>query len=283
MKSAIISVLALSVLVTFANPTLGQQYEIIYPNSLMAIAEQPLPQSVYLSQQNILRIKAEFFLKNQPAAPPLVTQATGFIEKSSGYIVSARHLFVETVMNLAERNGEPFSINKDGILREVNYDYRFFAVLDTATTRTQYPLEVVAMGPLDTYLDVILFRPLKKISVKGLTLSSNVKPGDKVYASGFTTQRTHYHKANGEVVWITIDESKFTSDHVILVPIHNNTITLAGVKKLYRLAKPSQVGFSGGPVFNNTGQVIGIMIETDTLFSFVISSEDINVVIKSIK
>ncbi len=266
-----------------AAPAFGQQFEVIYPNGLTAVAEKALPPQVYLSQQNILEIKGEFFPKNQPDAQPWIVQATGFIEKASGHVVSARHLLVETVMDLAERYNEPFYIDENGVFQGVNYDYKFFAVLNTATARLEYPLEVVAMGPMDTYLDVILFKPLKKIPVKNLALSSNIKPGDKVYASGFTTQDTHYHKANGKTARVTTDKIKFTAEHVVLAILQNETIASIGVKKLYRLAKPTQSGFSGGPVFNTGGQVIGIMIEKDSIFSFAISSDDITTVIKSIK
>lgn len=283
MKPATIPALVLGVLFAFISPAFGQQYEVIYPNGLTAIAKEPLPRQIYLAQKNVLKIRAEFFPKDKPDAPPSIVQATGFIEKNSSYIVSARHLLVETAMDLAGSYDELFNIDKNGILHGVNYDYRFFAVLDMATGRIEYPLEIAAMGRMGTFLDVILFRPLKKIPVKSLPLSNNVKTGDKVYVSGFTSQNTHYHKISGESLWFTSDEIKFTTEHIILAVLQNKTITSAGVKKLYRLFEPTQSGFSGGPVFNSTGQVIGIMIEKDTLFSFVISSEDIAAVIQSVK
>lgn len=283
MKPASISALALSALLIFANPTFGQQFEVVYPNGLIAIAKKSLPRQIYLSQKNVLKIVGEFSPKDQPNAQPMVVWGSGFIEKESGYVVSARHLLVETAMNLAERYNEPFKIDKNGVLRGLNYDYRFYVVLYTATERLEYPLEVMAMSPMGTYADVILFKPLKKIPVDGLILSSNVKPGDKVYASGFTAQSTHYHKINGETVWITTDEIKFTAEHIILAGLKNKITASIGVNKLYRLAEPTQSGFSGGPVLNSAGQAVGMIIERDTLFAFVISSDDIAAVVKSIK
>ncbi|OGN01418.1 MAG: hypothetical protein A2651_03970 [Candidatus Yanofskybacteria bacterium RIFCSPHIGHO2_01_FULL_42_12] len=191
MKPAPIPILVLGMLLVFTDSVFGQQFETIYPNGLTAIAERPLSSAVYLSQQNIIKIRGEFFQKNQPDAPPIIVQASGFVEKDSNYVVSARHLLVETVMELAGRFGEPFSLDKNGIPRGVGYDYRFFAVLDTATERKEYPLTVVAMGPLDTYLDVMLFKPTKNLPVKSLGLSNKVRSGDKVYVSGFTSQNTH--------------------------------------------------------------------------------------------
>lgn len=283
MKPASIFALMLGVLLIFANPIFGQQFEVVYPNGLIAVAKKSLPRQIYLSQKNVLKIVGEFSPKGQPNAQPVVVWGSGFVEKESGYVVSARHLLVETAMNLAERYNEPFEIDKNGVLRGLNYDYRFYAVLYTATERLEYSLEVVAMSPMGTYADVILFKPLKKIPVNGLDLSSNVKSGDKVYASGFTAQSTHYHKTNGEVVWVTTDEIKFTAEHVILAVLKNKTTASIGVNKLYRLAEPTQSGFSGGPVLNSNGQVVGMIIEKDTLFAFVVSSDDIAVVIKSIK
>lgn len=283
MKPKILATLVSGVFLIFVNPVLGQQYEVIYPNDLTAIAEKPLPSPVFLSQQNILRIKGEFFPKGRSSEQYLTVQGSGFIEKNSGYIVSTRHLLVEEIVNLLEKYGEPFYTDKNGIPHGNNYDYIFFAILDTATSRTEYPLEVIAMGPWDTYLDVIVFKPLKKISAKGLILSNNIEPGKKVYASGFTAQSTHYHKINGRTVWIVTDEIKFTSEHIVLVSLQNKTIKSFGINKLYRLSGQTQFGFSGGPVFNSSGQVIGIMIEKDTLFSFVLSSVDIATVLQSIK
>lgn len=284
MRLTTVMAFVLSALFIFVNPIFAQQYEIIYPNGKTAISEKALPPSVYLAQKNTLQITAEFFSKSNPELSPYIFSGSGFIDADSGNVVSARHLLVEAVMDLFFNYGEKFYIDDKGIPRGVNYDYRFYASVVTAgpdSLKHKYPLSVAAIGPINTYLDVIIFKPTQKIPVRGLKLSNDIGVGEIVYASGLTKAQSHFHKPDSSVVYVDINTIKFTAENTILAFLEK--IESGGVKRIYQLFRPIQHGFSGGPLLNKKGEVVGILIETHELFSFAVSSEDVKMLIKKIR
>lgn len=272
---------ALFILFLATSTVFAQQTQVLYPNGLIAIAANPLPPKVYEAQKNTLEIRIRLFHPARPSITLSAASGSGFVEKNSGYVISARHVLIETIINLMTHQGGVFFIDKNGLPQVAPYSYEFKAVLYTATGELEYPLELMAIGLMGTHNDVMVLKALKPIPVNGLELSYRAKPGDKVYASGFTNYRTHHHSATGQTINAQLDSRiKYNFEDTLLAVLENNAIKSAGLKRFYRLAGGSDFGFSGGPTFNTAGQVIGITIQTDGYFSYVVSSHDIAEVIK---
>jgi len=273
----LISCLAFAISLTFA-----QQIEVAYPNGLMAVAENNLPQKVYLAQRNVVRIIGEFTPKGS-GKPGAIVQGSGFIESKSGYVITARHILVETVMNLKKRYGEQFYLDQHGIPQGIAYNYEIFAVVDTAASNNKFPLTVVGMSPLGTYADILVLKPLVEIPLQGLPLSDAIAVGESVYISGFTSPNSYFYNSNGEQIFIDLDIIKFNLEGKILAVLQNRELANTGVKKIFRMYAITTFGFSGGPVINKQGQVLGILSSGNEVFSHAFSSEDIKETIKTVK
>lgn len=278
----------LFIFLLLSSPSFAQQTQVIYPNGLIAIAAKPLPRKVYEAQKNILEIRVRLFYPNRPSVTIGAASGSGFVEKTSGYIVTARHVLIETMINLMAHQVGTFYIDKNGLpqgtLYETLYNYEFKAILYTATGELEYPLELKAIGPMGTHSDVMILKSFKPIPVQGLELEYKAKPGDTVYASGFTNYRTHYHNSRGQTATIQLDSRiKYNFESTILAVLENNATKSASVKRAYRLAGGVDFGFSGGPTLNTLGQAIGITNQTDGYFSYATSAQDIDALIRSVK
>lgn len=259
------------------SPVFAQQYQVIYPNGKVAISEKPLPLPVYESQKNILLIEGEFFPKNNPAQNLRKVWQTGFVNAESGNIVSARHGLVETAMSILESNNLDYQIDNQGVIRGIEYDYKFYASVLAATRDAalkKYNLSVISMGAMGTDIDVVVFKSKEKIPVKALQISNTASlVGETVYFSGVTRSSSHFHEEDGEEVYITFQNIKFNIESTILSVFAS--VEHSSVGKMYLLSRPVKGGFSGGPILNKTGKVIGMGVATDEIFSYAISAQDI--------
>lgn len=283
MQTRLTAALLTSIIFLIGSPVFAQQYEVIYPNGFSMIAENPLPRKVYLAQQNILEIQGRFFTKERPEQEFAVVQGSGFLEKESGYVISARHNLVEIIIDIWSRENLSYYIDKKGIPVSREYVYQFYAIVYTATARLEYPLEVAGIGPLGTHVDIMVFKPLKQIPVNGLELSENSKVGDKVYVSGFINYVIHYHQKDGRPTIVNLGSAKFNFDNEIVAILEDEKVALVGLKRVYRLLGRGEEGFSGGPGLDRNGQVVGITVEKSDFLLYAISSQDIAALIKSIK
>jgi len=276
----------------------GQQFDTVYPQGEIMLSEHKLPKKVFEAQKNTFIIEARFsnhilnkteesnlenpqavLFMNSPCAKTK-TQGSGFIEKESGYIISARHLLVDTAMNLRSHCGAIIEIDQNGIIYASDYEQKFVVIVETSTGRLEFPIEPVAMSPLGEYLDIIAFRSAEKIPVLGLSLATGARVGEVTYSSGFSSVQGSYYLPDG-------DEKSVMSDPIRSVV--ENAITFVesfkslGIQKKFRLLKPARHGFSGGPLLNNKGEVAGMMTESDSILSTALSFEDIQIFIDSIK
>ena len=261
-------VLFIAVFFAFAQSAYAQNKEKLFSTGDVLIAEEPLPSKVYLAQKNTIKIMGRFYSKDDPDSRSFNVYGSGFLEKGSGLIVTARHLFVETIFDTD---------------RSYIDSSEFYAIVEDADSIDVFPLTFVAASKVGTYGDVMLFKPTnKKLTVNPLELSFNASVGDEVYVSGFTVHFSHYHDTSGGTIPVLVDEVKFNFKNKISDIRENPELFAAGVSRIYRLVDHAQGGFSGGPGLNSQGQVLGITIEANGAFAYLISSRDIKNLILSV-
>ena len=273
-----VALLVIFILSAFAQSVRAQNKQTLPSTGEVLVAEQPLPSKVYAAQQNVVQLVAKFYLKSDPTAYPVVYYGSGFVEEGSGLVVTARHLLVESLINI----DKSLYVDNNGIFQSVAYDSKFFAVIETPAGINEFPLTAVAMDPLGTYADAMFLKSNRKLPVQSLKLVHTASVGDIVYASGFVTSFSHYHDADG-IAQPVENRIKFNFRNTIIDIREDSELRSAGMARMYILVDHAQGGFSGGPLLNTQGQVLGITIEVQGAFTFVLSSRDIANLISSVK
>ncbi|OGN06794.1 MAG: hypothetical protein A2750_03590 [Candidatus Yanofskybacteria bacterium RIFCSPHIGHO2_01_FULL_45_42] len=275
-RSAKLILSALSVFVFFAQSAYAQNKEMLFSSGEVLIADEPLPSKVFNAQKNVLKIIAGFYSKDDANPDSFIFLGSGFVEKNSGLVVTARHLLVEPLFSV----GQPHVVNGDLVSK---YAHDFYAIVERADSLEIFPLFFVAMSKLDTYGDVMLLRPTNKnLNVNPLELDLNASLGDTVYTSGFTAHYSNYYDLDGKIKNVLVDEIKFNFRNKISAIKENQGLAAAGVSRIYRMVDHAQGGFSGGPVLNDQGRVIGITIEVNGAFVYAMSARDILNLISSL-
>jgi len=280
----------------------GPEKFIPSPNALCSA--DPLPNKVAEAKKNVISIRAEFSpkdtdIKNGIPPDPIAAHGTAFMVEP-GIIVSARHVFMDTVVKLSQAFF-PFIIGPDGLPEGIGYNYQFYGNADFDGTAYLFPLRLIGMGQLGQHEDVMILKAeeypsqlkqldLGSISDKCESLLSNfekdikkIKKECTVYSSGYVPMYSVYPDRFGIYQRALSDIIRCEFKGTIVDISDNMPINKVGVIKRYRILTGYEQGFSGGPLFNEDGQVIGMTIEGSREFTFAISDQDIRKVLNKTK
>lgn len=262
-------------------------------------SDTPLPEKVKDSFKSTIGIMVRFTLNQTNTYVPVKQEFHGssFITKDG--IISARHIFLVTIKELSYR-GMPFTLDKNNLPRSLYYTYRFYGIADINGRPVTFPLELIGMG--DPYLsqDFAVFKAIDlPPQLKPLEFEENVKlengdgrfDEDEIYYSSgrvpsfrpFDNDLNHISK---RVLMDFINYNFAGSISAIIPDMPNNKE--ASLEKIYRingLINNVEPGFSGGPVFDKNGKVIGmtVYLSPGLNFSHAISAKDLRSFIEKLR
>ena len=259
------------------------------PVYIFQYSSLPIPEKVMKAHENTVGITIEFNMGNRSFLIPypsskLISSGSGFFTKKD-LIVSARHIFMDSIINLA-RQGLSFTLDNDGIPKSTFYSYRFYGTTPSPESPINFPLKLISMGKPGEHRDSITLRAENyPKNLKILRLAENVKPGDLVYISGYVPVFSLYPNIFGSYETVQSDTTNELFEGRVKKIINNMPINQVGVNTLYKIEGKITLGYSGGPVFNTDGEVVGMAIEyiRDANFIYVLSSKDIKVNLGKIK
>lgn len=259
----------------------------IFPKKAQ-ISDELLPDKVKDSFKNTIAITVCFRLNNQRISfpmEPIETGGTGFMFQS-GLFISARHIFLATITYLNKR-GYPFFIDKNGLPKSDYYQYIFYGTASIDGQPVNFPLELIAMGNLHRHRDLAVFRAGNPPSqLTPLEFGPPANLGNIVYSGGRVPLFKQPDDINPTQKQVLLDFVNFNFKGLvteILTELPENTYS--DLKKIYRLRTQLEPGFSGGPVFDTNGKVIGMTVSSSPglSFGYAISAEDQEIFIKELK
>lgn len=260
----------------------------VFPKEAL-ISDKQLPEKVRDSFRNTITITACFSLNGQmifSSVQPMESSGTASMFEP-GFFISARHIFLVAMVQLNQR-GRPFLIDKDGLPRSNHYQYTFYGTANIDGRAVNFPLELVAMGDPYRPKDLAVFRATNPPSqLTPLEFGPPASLGDVVYSSGrvpsFHPLGDDLNPIQKEVLMDFINFNFKGQVIGILNNMPNNTY--AGFKKVYSIRTTIEPGFSGGPVFDKNGRIIGmtVIISPGLGFSYAISAEDQELFIKDLR
>lgn len=259
-----------------------------FPKEVL-ISESPLPDKVKNSFQNTINITACFILNNRSffsSSEQIEFGGTASMFEP-GLFISARHIFLTTIIEL-QQMGRSVTIDKNGLPISDNYRYTFYGTANIKGQAVTFPLELIAMGDPYRPLDLAVFRATDPpIQLTSLKFAESARLGDIVYSSGripsFNPNNNDMNPIRKRVLSDFISFNFKGQISGIVTDLPNNAY--AGFKKIYSIRTGLEPGFSGGPVFNEGGEIVGLTVSiTPGLnFSHAISSEDQILFIKKIR
>ena len=260
----------------------------VFPKETL-ISDEPLPEKVKNSFKNTIAITACFGLDNQGTSlntEPIESGGTAHMFEQ-GLFISARHIFLITMVQLNQR-GRPFFIDKNGLPRSDHYQYTFYGTANIDGQEVNFPLELIAMGDPYHPQDLAVFKAKNPPSqLTPLEFGPPANLSDVVYSSGrvpsFHPLGDDLNRVQKEVLMDFINFNFKGQVAGIITDLPNNTY--AGLKKIYRIRTTIEPGFSGGPVFDKNGKIIGMTasVTPGLSFSYAISAEDQEMFINRLK
>lgn len=189
-------------------------------------------------------------------------------------ILTARHV-VFVYDNEYTPIGEKLTISPAGL-----HTYGYFQYLVRASYKDrQYILKQVGVGRIDTEQDFIAFQTLhgKDSDFSPLKLNTEIKNRDTVYMAGF---RSIYGYSSKRPLLDLVRVIWPGTVAAIITEVESES----GLKKMFRIGGQLEQGYSGGPLLNKKGEVIGIsnsMLLTFNL-AYAISAEDLDIFVRSL-
>ncbi|MDO8496059.1 MAG: serine protease [bacterium] len=260
----------------------------VFPKETL-ISDEPLPKKVENSFKNTINITACFSINDRGiffSGEPVEFGGTGSMFEP-GLFISARHIFLVAIAELNQR-GRPFFIDKDGLPHSDSYRYTFYGTANINGRAVTFPLELLAMGDPYRPKDLAVFRamnPPAQLTPLEFGLPANL--GDIVYSSGRVAS---FNPIDDDLNPI---RKKILSDFInfnfkghvvgIVTEMPNNAYT--GFKKIYNIRTALEPGFSGGPVLDKNGKIIGLTISVTPglTSSHAISAEDQELFIRELR
>ncbi len=260
----------------------------VFPKEAL-ISDEPLPEKVKDSFKNTINITACFSIAKQGiffSTEPMESAGTGSMFEP-GLFISARHIFFIMMIEL-NRRGYPFFIDTNGLPRSDSFHYTFYGTANINGQAVSFPLELIAMGDPYRPKDLAVFKAIDPPSqLTPLEFGPPANLGDIVYSAGRVAS---LNPADDDLNPI---RKKVLSDFInfnfkgrisgIVTDMPNNTY--ADFKKIYNIRTDLEPGFSGGPVFDKNGKIIGLTITVSPglNFSHAISAEDQQLFIEELR
>ena len=205
-----------------------------------------------------------------------------------GKFISARHIFFADM--LYNEHGYPFMINEKGLPISRYYTYEFCGTANVNGKPFNFPLRLTGMG--DPYLphDFIVLEAVNlKPALKPLEFEEGAELGNLVYSSG----RLPYHNRspadmNSTKKRILLDFINYTFTGTISAILtdmqYNKDSKLQKIYRIGRSINSIEPGYSGGPVFDKNGKVIGmsVFLSSGHNFSHAISAKDLKIFIQNL-
>ena len=251
------------------------------------IAPHSLPDSVYRAQEKKIFLLAQFqrkgpVLEGDPLLPTAYT-STGFVVGE--YVVTAGHFIMDSV-SMLKTHGLDFELH-DGIPEGVDYEYTIRGRIMAGSITMDFPLTLVAIN-VGSPRDILALKP-EPSTLEFLLANSYIPNAEGRLVRNPLVILSDPHKLTDKVelneqVFISgysgdgqSDLIDFTFPGVIVAKIEKLAVNQGGVKRIFRVLGKVEPGFSGGPMFNSKGEVLGMNVSASYMLNFVyaISSEDI--------
>jgi hypothetical protein len=232
-------------------------------------SDNPLPDKVVEALKSKVNIRASFF--------DIITQTnlsftgTG-VAIDPNLIVSARHIIANPDLKKFS-DSSIFFPGPDGIVYIENYIYKVFVWYGSRSIL----LKQIGVGALSTSIDIVVFKQFRdNVSIPTVKLQKTANLGDTVYMSGITNVMGY------KSILDTLEYTFAGTISAILTDQPDNV--LGGTKKVYRIRGNIENGFSGGPLYNSDGELIGMLLAhtQGNNFVYAISAEDIEIFLKNL-
>ncbi len=264
----------------------GQNY--VFSENTVESDEQ-LPEKVKQAFKSTIAISSEIKLKRQIlffTSDTYKSGGTGFYTES-GIFISARHIFLIPMTEM-EHNGLRFSFDSKGLPVSEHYDYGFFATYELNKKASDFPIELIGMGDPYSIRDMAAFKSSKTpLLLQPLELEDKVSLDEKVYVAGrvpiLASDNDFQIKNNDGKIKLMDFINYVLNGNIKAIITETPGVRDGGLTKIYRIRSSPEPGFSGGPVFNRNGKVIGLTISKTSNFTYAISAEDINKFIAKLK
>ena len=201
--------------------------------------------------------------------------------------ISARHIFLAAMARL-NQGGRLFFIDKNGLPKSDHYNYTFYGTANINNRAVTFPLELIAMGDPYRPKDLAIFRAKNPPpELTPLEFGPPASLGNTVYTSGRVASFNPFNDDLNSIRKKVLDDFinfNFTG-HIVGIVTNLPYNTYSGFKKIYNIRTALEPGFSGGPVFDKNGKMIGLTVSVTPGLSFLhaISAEDQEIFIKELR
>lgn len=273
-----ILIMLLLIILIFTYPLWFASGDSIYPlpSRNAKTSNLSLPMPVREALKNVIAIRAEVHVKNNTSRflrNRFRSGGTSYMVKP-GIFISARHIIMVTISGL----GYHFMVDRYGVPHSDIFDYSLYGTSDINNQSVDFPLTIAAMGDLSKFEDIMVLKASDyPAGLKILELDDRIlNLDDAVYNSGYIPQYVEREDRTSEILFDVIKKGYPGIIDAVNTDIQINK---AGVLVLYRIETKFERGFSGGPIFNSKGQVVGMTVLHNNNHLYAISTKDLKLFI----